>query len=224
MTDLTDSTIPYEGQRGARDCGAAALCMVYRSFGLACSQDELWQRLARPGPWDLPRANTHQLAADALRHGLAALVLQVREPWRALEVIATPAVRVILNHRDREDSPSGHYTVVVGMDGDGVLVHDPARGPGRRLSRAELGALWRPGRGRGEVTGHVLAAFAKDPPAAACPVCRAALPPLIRCPCCGEPIPLRPAAALGCATDSCPARTWQRLFCPACDMGLIDVM
>ena len=51
MTAVAAGMIPYEQQHEQRSCGAAALCMVYRSLGLPANQSEIWQRVARPGPW-----------------------------------------------------------------------------------------------------------------------------------------------------------------------------
>src|SRR5438445_299852 len=99
MIGTARGDIPYEEQADRRACGAASLCMVYRSFGLACSQPEVWARVARPGPREIPRSNTHQLCADALGLGLAALTLRARDPWRVLELCVRNSVRAILNYR-----------------------------------------------------------------------------------------------------------------------------
>src|SRR5438477_1766107 len=90
--------IPYEQQHEQRSCGAAALCMVYRSLGLPANQSEIWQRVARPGPWGAPRTNTKRLVADAHAQGLAALVLRAGQPWPLLQRCQAHGLRVILNH------------------------------------------------------------------------------------------------------------------------------
>src|SRR5437868_12294264 len=91
--------IPFESQRTAPDprmCGAAALCMVYRSFGLPADQGEVWKQVAcsRQGR---RLARTQPLCKDALRRGLSALILEARDPWAALRNCAAHAVQVVLN-------------------------------------------------------------------------------------------------------------------------------
>jgi hypothetical protein len=218
---LEPDDIPYERQEDPRGCGAAALCMVYRSFGLACTQSQVWQAIARPGLGGVPGTSTWRLAADALRRGLAALTMQVRDPREALRRSPPEGLRLILNHRPRAGSSLGHYSVLVGVDETGVVVHDPQAGPARHLTRGEFLELWRPHSGRGEITGGVLAAIAAaPPPAPPCGQCGRPVPASLSCPACQERIPLRPGTGLGCIAADCPGRTWERVFCPACDAGL----
>ena len=222
MTHPAPVEIPFEKQqpgRSRRMCGAAALCMVYRSLGVRrVSQQGLWEQIARPDRNETRAARTHLLAASALRHGLTAVCFEASKPWQVLQRCVAGSVRAILNHRVRPDSPLGHYAVLVGIDEKEAILHDPQLGPDRRLARDELLALWRPADDDSEVAGHVLVAI--GPPAtgaASCGVCDAALPSAIACPKCKSEIPLRPGGVLGCAGRSCPARLWKRLFCPYCD-------
>ena len=51
MSDTVAVDIPYVRQNDPtsnRMCGAAALCMVYRAFGVACTQDEVWPLVTSP--------------------------------------------------------------------------------------------------------------------------------------------------------------------------------
>jgi len=224
MSKAVSCEIPYDPQRDKRTCGAAALCMVYRSFGLACTQSEIWERIARPGPWELERTNTRLLSADALSCGLAALILRARDPWRVLESSMGRGIRIVVNHRLTPTSQAGHYTVLVGMDGEDVVLHDPHLGPFRHLTRAELLELWRPSFGQSEITGQVLVAFANAPASAlVCESCGANIPESAACVNCQKAIPLQPGAVLGCVKAACRARTWEQIFCPHCDMGLYHV-
>ncbi len=216
--------IPHERQDDPRGCGAAALCMVYRSLGLDESQAAIWQRIVRPGPWGRPRTNTYLLAADALDRGLAAVVFQARHPEAVLERAASAEVRVILNHRASSSSEAGHFTVLAGLDREHVYLHDPARGPGRRLPRGEFLELWGPRFGRSEITGNVLAAFARvrsEP--VRCATCNGTIPETSTCRGCRRAMPLRPAEPLGCVADDCPGRMWERVFCPYCDLSAFSV-
>jgi hypothetical protein len=226
MTRLATLAIPFEKQlpsRSSRMCGAAALCMVYRSLGVESSQHRLWEQIARPDSGGTRAARTHLLAASAMRHGLASVCLEASRPWLVLQHLASRGVRAVLNHRLRPGSPLGHYTVLVGIDGGQAILHDPQLGPDRRLARDDLLALWRPADDDSEVAGHVLVAI--GPPetrAAACRVCTAAIPASTTCPRCRSEVPLRPGVALGCGHQKCPGRLWKRLFCPYCDASILD--
>lgn len=208
----------------AGTCGASALCMVYRSFGLECTQAEIWGRIGRPWPWQGPRTNTRLLAADALARGLAALILKASDPWRALELGVAHGIRIILNHRSAVTSQAGHYAVLVDLDGEDVVLHDPHLGPHRRLTRTDLLELWRPNCGQSEITGQVMVAFANAPTSGpACQSCQANLPASVPCAKCQASIPLYPGAVLGCVSVACRARTWEQVYCANCDLGLHDV-
>jgi hypothetical protein len=214
----------YEKQEdapGRRMCGAAALCMVYRSFGGVVTQQDVWPAISRPNFGGEPRAHSFLLGADALERGYAALTIQARDPWRALELAAAHDIRTIVNHRLSVTSGAGHFAVVVAVDDDAVVVHDPQVGPNRRIGRAEFLELWRAdwsGRWRSEVTGNVLVAFAADlGDACVCRSCGASSPHSIRCAACARTAPLQPAAVLGCVDAACGARVWEQIFCPYCD-------
>jgi hypothetical protein len=217
------SEIPFEGQRTTPDtrmCGAAALCMVYRSFGLACEQAEVWEAVAR-GPRGRRLARTHLLCKDAVRRGLFGLIVQAAEPWTALRYCSASGLRVILNHRLSPAKLEGHYTVLVRTKDDAVVLHDPAAGPERWIARDEFLRLWKPPRSRSEITGDVYIALTDQPPAAAaCTACGAVVPGSHRCDGCRQPFPVHPAAALGCTEPNCPQRVWQRIFCPECDTAV----
>ena len=227
MTGMATETIPFEEQEHTtadRMCGAASLCMVYRSFGNGGSQRRIWERIARPDREGKRAARTNLLAVNALHHGLSAVVVRASAPWQTLVKCAAGGVRVVLNHRLAADSPLGHYTVLVKIQDRHVVLHDPQFGPNRRLTRDELLDLWRPINGRCEIVGHILVAIVQpNEDSAACGLCGTAAPKSVFCPGCNSTIPLQPTAALGCALKDCPARTWRYLFCPYCDRRFSEV-
>lgn len=227
MLDAGCGPVPYQRQDAAlseRTCGAAALCMVYHSLGLTCTQAEVWPDIAREDRYGNRFARTYLLAADALRRGLAATTLQVRDPWQTLERLLSRDIRVILNHRLSRSLPAGHFTVLVHIEPAHLVVHDPQYGPERRLEREEFLSLWRPGWGTRDVAGHVLVAVSQpqlDPER--CRHCSAAVAASVACPACGKTVPLSPSRALGCADANCRERTWQRVYCPHCDHALARI-
>jgi hypothetical protein len=226
MPDSTAVRIPYERQidpTSNRMCGAAALSMVYRSFGMTASQLELAPRLRGTGSSGSLAARSHLLAQHALDLGLSALVLRAKAPLRTLEECHEHGLRVILNHRPHRESPNGHFTVLVDVAGDSIVVHDPLAGPSTRILHDDLLELWQPLSGLSEITGNVMIVLAKDqPPAGPCPECGKVIPESLTCPGCGQPVPLRPASVLGCISTSCPQRAWAAVFCPHCDRTLSD--
>jgi len=220
--------IPYEAQErvpGSQRCGAAALCMVYRSLERPADQAEVWSRIALPGWSGQQRTRTFRLCRDGLEQGLEALIVQARHPRLVLTRCQAQAVRVIVSHRAGADRSAGHYSVLADVLESAVLLHDPASGPDRRLSWPELEALWSPGPPGSEVIGWICVAIALPTPQdPSCPDCGRPLPLTVPCSTCGRALRLRPAAALGCLSPSCPGRTWEQLFCPTCDRGLDQVL
>jgi hypothetical protein len=181
----------------------------------------LWDQTEwfRPNPICL-LASIVQTFKDAKKHhGLAAAVVQARAPWRALWRCAEGQVRVILNHRLHPYSPWGHYSVLVGVDGAHAVLHDPELAPSRRVPREELLLLWSPIAPVCEIAGYTLVAVAarRRRRSPRCPACGMVVPGAIACPTCGRPVPLRPAAALGCVVEGCPERLWAAVSCPHCD-------
>jgi hypothetical protein len=224
MTRLAEVVIPYERQADPmsnRMCGAAALCMVYRSFDLPCSQAEVWPHIAQRGALGELSAQTHLLAADALRRGLSALIVKARDPVAVLKRGLDSSLRLVLNHRLHFESRAGHYSVLVDLADDYVILHDPQLGPAHRVLQYDLLKLWQPGLMGSEIAGNVVIAFAntaKD--SSSCGKCGTVIPESILCPGCQKLFPLRPAAVLGCVLSGCTARTWELIFCPHCDTGL----
>ena len=219
--------IPFQKQhraKGHRMCGAAALSMVYGSLDLRCSQQEAWAEVARRDRDGRLAARTHLLARDAIRRGLAAVVVQVADPWPVLGRAVAAEVRTILNHRLEAGSSSGHYTILVDVDDEHVMLHDPHVGPLRRIQRSEFLDLWLPGSDPSEIVGHVLVGIGtRSGLRRNCTECGTEVPRTATCPDCGATIRLRPVAVLGCIRVDCGNRMWRRVFCPECDRGVSQV-
>jgi hypothetical protein len=213
--------MPYEKQadtESTRMCGAACLSMVYRSFGKEVAQAAIWPVIAKQNRFGSLASTTHLMTKDALGRGLAAVAIQARHPLQALHLCQEAGIRAILNHRLQADSPQGHYTVMVHLDSQSVVLHDPYFGPSRRVSHAELLQLWQPYFANSEIAGGVLIAIAGEPgEAPACQFCHTVTPTSVECPNCKKPVRLRPAAVLGCMNPNCIARMWNSVCCPTCD-------
>lgn len=208
----------YERQAKAFTCGAAALVMVYRSFGFPDTEDEVWDRISR----QKPAARTSALAADALTHGLAALTIQATPAWGPLlEGALAKSCRLILNHRPTMIAANGHFSVVTAIGPKDVWLHDPLTGPSQRWTRTELDWCWQPTGRTHRIGGRTLVVIgervdSREP----CAVCGATLPGTTRCLECSRTYSLTPSVALGCTTKGCPGRRWAYVFCPYCDHAL----
>jgi hypothetical protein len=216
------TAIPYEKQSEqftGRSCGAACMSMVYRSLGAEVPQTEIWPLIAKPNRFGQVSSTTHLMAKDALNRGFPAVAIQARHPLQVLRLCRAAGIRAVLNHRVRRDSPAGHYTVLVDIDNQCVIVHDPLFGAARRLSHAELIELWLPQVPNSEIVGGVLIAvgIAGSPAIPACEFCHTSMRTTVDCPGCGHPTGLEPRTALGCIKDGCIARMWNWVCCPACD-------
>ena len=220
---VTEATaIPYEkqsNQESSRTCGAACLTMVYRSFGKEIPQAEIWTAIAKRNGFGSVASTTYLMTQDALNRGFAAVAIQARHPLQVLRLCRDRGIRAILNHRLRRDAPTGHYSVLVDIDDKSVVLHDPSLGPLRRLGVAELLDLWLPKFGDSEIAGNVLIAVAAAGvwPVTACEFCHSPMPADVQCPNCKKDVCLEPGAVLGCMSDACIARAWNRVCCPSCD-------
>jgi len=221
MNEPQRPDIPYERQAepdGSRMCGAAALSMVYRSFGKEVPQQEIWPKISKVNRFGSLAAHTHLMVQDALDRGFAALAIQAKHPLQVLLLCRDNGFRAILNHRATEDAPAGHYSVLVDINPERVILHDPYFGPSRRFSNVQLLELWQPRFASEEIVGNVLIAIADQPVAVPpCPMCGVAIPPSVDCPKCHQPVPLQPASLLGCMGAGCLARMWNYLCCRSCD-------
>lgn len=192
--------------------------MVYRSFGKEIPQDKIWPLIAKQNRFGSIASTTHLMALHAISQGLSAIVIQARHPLQVLRLCREGGIRAILNQRVQPDVPTGHYTVLVDIDDKNVVVHDPALGPSRRMSHAELMQLWQPLSSNSEILGNVAIGIAAEPVAiAACEFCHTAIPDQVACPRCGKAVGLSPATLLGCIRDGCIARMWNYVACPSCD-------
>jgi Papain-like cysteine protease AvrRpt2 len=221
MNATQNVTIPYERQsepETGRTCGAACLSMVYRSFGEEVPQTQIWPSIAKANRAGNPASTTHLMARDALTRGFSAIAIQIRHPLQALRICLNSGIRSILNHRLKEDAPTGHYSVMVDIDDKNVVLHDPYYGPARKVPHAELLGLWQRRFSSSEIVGNMLIGVAAQPSSiAGCQLCQTPIPSTAQCPKCAQKVLLQPSALLGCMNTACAGRMWNYICCPACD-------
>jgi len=211
---------------GNRMCGAAALWMVYDSFGIRTSQQDIWPRISVPDSEGDKYSLTYLLCADVIKQGLHGIIIQAKNPWKILKLCNENSIEAILLHRLEADSPCGHFTVLVDVDDQIVTLHDPEKGPNRKVERNEMLDLWRKKGKNCEIEDDVLIAISKnDSGKTSCPLCGTIIPQSTRCHNseCNMDIPLQPFEVLGCIKNSCPERTWEYINCPYCDEPLENI-
>ena len=126
--------VPFVPQK--RDtCGPAALAMVLRFWGRSVSHDDLAAELdAR----ELKGVAGSRLAEAARSRGLTAVAYRGdAEQLRDYVGKGRPLVVAWDMGRGRF-----HNVVVVGFDGEDVVVHDPAKGASRTVKRSTFEERW----------------------------------------------------------------------------------
>jgi len=204
-------------------CGAAALCMVYDSFGIKTTQLEIWPGISVPDSQGNMFAKTHLLCSNALEHGLHSIIFRAKDPWGVLKLCPDNSIRAILIHRPDVNSILGHFTVLVDVTSRFVTLHDPQLGPYRKIDRNKMLDLWLKKGNNCEIGNNVLIAISNnDSGLTSCRLCGTAIPKSTRCPNqeCSKDIPLQPLDIVGCMDDACPGRTWKHIICPYCDSPL----
>jgi len=129
--------VPYVPQTDAL-CGGAAAAMVFRYWGDAHADVEQFGALV-----ERRAGGAAGIAADVLTSAIvsrgwrtdraAASLDELRERLEAQQ----PIIVLIADRRDLY-----HYVVVVGLDEDAVIVHDPSWGPFRSVKRSTFESLW----------------------------------------------------------------------------------
>lgn len=218
--------IPFEAQiisDGQRTCGAAALNMVYRSFGLEIPQPAIWRVISLPDAFGGRFARTYRVAFDPLLRGVHAIAFRALDPVHATQSVLSEDLRVIMNHRLSEDTSYGHYTVALAANESEIELHDPELGPSQRRSADVMRSLWQPRHANCEITGNFLIALTARPAPCTCTSCGTQVPDFCICPACHARFALQPASALGCSSARCPARLWESVLCPFCDAAFAPV-
>jgi peptidase C39-like protein len=222
---MTASTLtaPHEkpDAPASRGCGAACLSMIYKSFGKAIPEAEIWPLIAKPNRFGSVSSTTHLMTRHAIGQGFSSVAIEARHPIQVLRLCRETGIRAILNHRVHPGASSGHYSVLADIDGKNVVVHDPlwsaVPGAVRRMSHAELLHLWQPLSSDSEILGNVIIGISRGATDVTCEFCHTAIPSKVDCPRCQKAVGLEPGAMLGCIRDGCIARMWNCVCCPFCD-------
>lgn len=128
--------VPYIHQQ-KDTCGAAALAMVLQYWGVAATHDEVARELLQP---ELHGIAGSRLAAFAAARGMTAIA-HAGDVDHLREFVGKGRPMIVawaMGHGRHHD------VVVTGFDDDGthVIVHDPARGPARRVALETFRRRW----------------------------------------------------------------------------------
>lgn len=116
-------------------CGPAALAMVLRFWGRDASHDDLAAEL---GARELKGVAGSRLAAAARTRGLTAVAYR-GDPDQLREYVGKGRPLIVAWDMGRGRF---HNVVVVGFEGEDVIVHDPARGASQPVKRAAFEERW----------------------------------------------------------------------------------
>jgi len=129
--------VPYVSQTDAL-CGGAAAAMVFRYWGDAHADVEQFGALV-----ERRAGGAAGIAADVLTRAIVSRGWRTDRAPSSLDELREhlesrqPIIVLIADRRDLY-----HYVVVVGMDDDAVIVHDPSWGPFRAVNRSAFDSLW----------------------------------------------------------------------------------
>jgi hypothetical protein len=129
--------VPYVPQTDAL-CGGAAAAMVFRYWGDAHADVEQFGALV-----ERRAGGAAGIAADVLTRAIVSRGWRTDRAPSSLDELREhlesrqPIIVLIADRRDLY-----HYVVVVGLDDEAVIVHDPSWGPFRAVKRSTFESLW----------------------------------------------------------------------------------
>jgi ABC-type bacteriocin/lantibiotic exporter with double-glycine peptidase domain len=126
--------VPFVPQR-EDTCGPAALAMVLRFWGRSGSHEDLAAEL---GARELKGVKGSRLAESARARGLTAVAYR-GDAGQLRDYVAKGRPLIVAWDMGRGRF---HNVVVVGFDGEDVVVHDPARGASRTVKGATFEERW----------------------------------------------------------------------------------
>jgi predicted double-glycine peptidase len=138
--NLTMLKVPYYKQDTDFSCGPAVLHMVTVFFGKPRSSRTI-QRMVNMDP-------EHGTSNDDLVGAAGEMDFTVESKNGAtmddLTQYLESGLPVIVNFIEPE-SDEGHYSLVIGLEGDNIIFNDPLLGAGYRMDIKEFESRWRSG-------------------------------------------------------------------------------
>ncbi len=123
---------PANGKYQNSWCGPTSLGMVYEYYGRKETTRSIAGRVYTPGRG----TDAWKVCADPRKHGFPGTYMKEKADIAFLRARLQEGKPVIVNVEVAWSS--GHYMVVVGLDGDKVIVNDP----GRSVVRREFSTSW----------------------------------------------------------------------------------
>lgn len=127
--------VPYIQQNDINSCGAAALEMIYKYYGLyEISQDDIFNKYKKLEPHGSGNyyIEVEDLIADSQSRGFTAEWFRSAVDYSGInklkELVDQGIPVVVCQQVSKEDSLMGHFRIVTGVDNLYVYLHDPLRG------------------------------------------------------------------------------------------------
>jgi len=191
-----------------------ALAKLLSEYGIERTPSQIAAAVALPDPEGTSSARTYLMGRYAERLGFSVGVLQCWEhaAWQVLKQCHAQRVKVIINHVHQIAEDEGHYSTLMSIDEDTVMLDDPFMGPGQVVDRDHFIELWQP---NPETSGHTLLAIDRTVDS------DAPMMPCGPCPDCGT------VPRLSLTKIFQPAQwtgdRWRRFFCMQCDGSFAPV-
>lgn len=129
--------IPFVQMRpNTAECGAACLQMVYLYHSLQIEIDDIWNHIKQIDPITKRfNCRTFNMPLHARSVGLFSVAVTCRSPLDLLDRCAQNDIIPIALYRPDDTSPYAHFSVVVGVNYKGILLHDPEKEPSQGCCR-----------------------------------------------------------------------------------------
>ena len=138
-----------------RNCGAACLSMLLRSYKKTGKMAEITDHISRTLDNGSKSCRTSLMIKYAESKGLLCCAVSVSDIRETIARCLENNIDIIVSYHPSLDNPWGHFSVVTGYDEDSVYVNDPAKdsseGANRRILFTELDKLMAPGRDLSEI-------------------------------------------------------------------------
>jgi predicted double-glycine peptidase len=133
--------VPYFKQDTDDSCGPAVLRMVTYFYEIPRSAREI-QRLTNTDPHHGTKNSDLEEAAREMGFDVEAKNDSTLEEMR--KVLEEEGLPVVANFIEPE-SENGHYTVVIGMDEENIILNDPLLGAEYKMPLKEFDERWKSG-------------------------------------------------------------------------------
>lgn len=213
--------IPFVPQpRGSRYCAAACASMLMNSYDIAHELSDIWDGIKAPNKTGGEYGATYLVARYLLNIGIPALTIRARDPIALLRECEILGIDAILCCRQFPELDYGHSLVLLEVENDHVICHDPEVGPSQRISLNLLAKLFLPLGPNSEITPRILTLVGKrSANPSNCLICGSINKQVAQCPNppCRAMVPIPFGVFSACSNHCVPSKWVEEIICPGCD-------